>query len=86
MVDMNSVILQYVLSRFKECIGMAKKHQCVGGKKVYTKKEVIEELGICISTLNRRLIDGTIKYIKLGEGKKSRVLIPKEEIEKLFKL
>ena len=46
----------------------------------FSKNEVFVTLGISLPTLNRRLADGSLGFVKLG----ARVLIPASEIERLL--
>ena len=52
------------------------------GSKFLNKKQFAEEVGLSSATLDRRLKDGTIHFIKLG----ARVLIPATELDRLTEL
>jgi excisionase family DNA binding protein len=52
----------------------------MGNPKFLSKGDVLQEIGISLPTLNRRLADGSIHYVKLG----SRILIPSSEIDRLL--
>lgn len=51
-------------------------------KSVLTKKELSEELGISVSSINSYIVKGTgiPQYTKIGTGTKGRVLFPIENV------
>ena len=49
-----------------------------------TREEISALLRISMRTLDRMMLEGQIKYIKLGDGQKGAVRIPKSEIERLL--
>lgn len=49
-----------------------------------TREEISEFLRVSTRTVDRMMLEGQIKYIKLGEHQKGAVRIPKSEIDRLL--
>lgn len=49
-----------------------------------TREEISELLRVSMRTLDRMMIEGQINYIKIGDGIKGAVRIPKSEIDRLL--
>lgn len=49
-----------------------------------TREEISQFLRVSTRTVDRMMLEGQIKYIKIGDGIKGAVRIPKSEIERLL--
>lgn len=49
-----------------------------------TREEISQFLRVSTRTVDRMMIEGQIKYIKIGDGIKGAVRIPKSEIDRLL--
>lgn len=53
-------------------------------KKVYTIEELSKILQLSIETVRRAVRDGKIKAIRLGQGPRAPIRIPKAEVDKIL--
>ena len=48
---------------------------------VFSRQEAAAFIGICVRTLDAARANGSLGFIKLGSGKKSRVLLRRVDLE-----